>query len=94
MKLDEARKQLLKDPEFKKVYEEPDALLDEGSYFTWIESRGRGSRSNETWSMPCKATIIGRKGQVVTAIIDEPAGGTKTQTTTDSLSTPTKKVCI
>ena len=65
------KKRLLKNPKLREEYEKPDELFDEGSYFTWIASNGHGSRSNEKIFMPCHATVVRRKGNILTVIIDD-----------------------
>ncbi len=66
------RTEMVKRPRVRDEWERPADLFGVGSYFTRVESRGRGGRAGETRGMPCKATIVRREGRWLTVIVGEP----------------------
>ena len=60
--LKDFKKELLKDPKFRREYEKPPKLFEEGSYFSWINSEGYETNKTGRYkvknSAPCKAEIV------------------------------------
>lgn len=50
-------------------FQSPEDFFEPGTYFTWI--RSDAFLGNTYTTMPCKATILKRKGAILTVIIDD-----------------------
>ena len=79
MNLKEFKRKLLKNLKFKKEYEKPPKLFEEGSYFSWIVSEGfetnKSGRYKVKMSAPCRAEIVEKKAKGVYLVFLEEKKG-------------------